>query len=430
MTKALLARLTTLVTGLVCGLLISRIILTDMGVESFALYSLLAALPALIPFADLGAGAVVVNAFAETRSPRSDTSLQRRLVTVVRVMGGFALIALALNVVLLVSGAWSALLGSAGEDARAPYAAFVCVLAFAVSMPLGIWTRVLLGLSRNHLVVLIQGLQAPLALALVFLIAHSPGDGAGVFVAAGYFIALVLVAIIGFRIADHQTHGLLQLTLRRSFSRRRARGARVMNVGWPMLAQTLTPPISTQLTRFVLAQVVTSTALAQYGLIVQLTLPAQSLVAAVGLTLWPYYSRARSRGETGISPYLLSALFGGAAVIGSALLVILAPPLIEFVVAGVVSVTAPVVAVFCVQIVASAILYPLGMYLMDAEGIRFQTIPAILMSLGSIAGVVMLAPSWGIVSVPASVAVSTVLFQIVPFAVYIRGRRRRRDLPA
>ena len=428
MTRALLARLTTLATGLVCGLLSSRIIIADAGVDNFALYTLLVSLPALVPFADLGAGAVVVNAFAETRSARADSLLQRRLVTVIRVMGSFAIGATALNIVLLVSGGWSLLLGAAAMDQQAPYVAFVCLLVFSLSMPLGVWTRVLLGMSKNHIVVLIQGAQAPLALVFVFLITRSPSSHAGVWVALGYFGAFGAVAVAGFAAADRSTRGLLVLSVLRSPFPKKVRGAQVMDVGLPMLAQTLTPPISTQLTRFVLAQIVTAAALAQYGLIFQLILPAQSLVAAVGLTLWPYYARARSRGETGANPFVVSALFGAAALVGSGALVALAPTLLNFVSNGMIPVSPALTAVFCLQILSSALLYPLGMFLMDARGIRFQLVPAILMSIGSVLGVLVLAPSIGIVSVPISVAASTTLFQIIPFAIYIAVRLRRGHL--
>ena len=59
-----LARVATMVISRVCGILTARLILGDAGIQYYALVSLLIALPSLVSFSDLGAGAVVINSAA------------------------------------------------------------------------------------------------------------------------------------------------------------------------------------------------------------------------------------------------------------------------------------------------------------------------------------------------------------------------------
>ncbi len=55
-----------LVMGLsgVLGIVTSRLIIENFGVDAYAQYGLLASLPALLPFADLGIAASVINRVA------------------------------------------------------------------------------------------------------------------------------------------------------------------------------------------------------------------------------------------------------------------------------------------------------------------------------------------------------------------------------
>ncbi|MDR6117564.1 O-antigen/teichoic acid export membrane protein [Aeromicrobium sp. SORGH_AS981] len=197
-----------------------------------------------------------------------------------------------------------------------------------------------------------------------------------------------------------------------------------MNVGLPMLVQLLTPPITTQVTRLIVAQTVSVTALAEYGVLMQILIPAMGLVSAVGITLWPYYSGARGEGRDVRGPFQLSALFLAAATVGVFGWVAVAPWLFDAMTGGTVEPSRAVVLCFGLQMAAQAALYPLGMYLMSPRGIRFQVVPAVLVCVSSLALVTFFAPSLGIVSVPLSVALSTLIFQIVPFGAFILKEKK------
>lgn len=198
-----------------------------------------------------------------------------------------------------------------------------------------------------------------------------------------------------------------------------------MNVGLPMLVQTLTPPITTQVTRFIVAQSVGVYEMSQYGLLTQILLPGLGLISAAGMTLWPYYAKAKSTGESAKSPFGLSLIFTACGLIALIGWVIASPLLMSLMSNGGVSVAFTVVAMFGAQLVAQAAVYPLGMYLMDSRGIQFQVMPALLLCVFSLVFTAVMAPQIGIVAAPLSAALGVVVFQVVPFCWYIRRRRLR-----
>lgn len=413
-----------MVVGFICGLLSTRLIVTEVGTESYALFSLVAALPALIPFSDLGTGAVLVNGFATSDRPRADTLLKRQILSVGRIMLAFAGAVILLNTLIYALGLWPSVLGAAGMHPAAAAVAFTCVNVYAISIPLGLWGRVLLGLRRNHIIILIQGAQPALTLLFVWAMISINSREFAPWIAISTFASSLLITVVGFTIADRNSGGLLTAMLGSSVRPPWRRGARVMDVGWPMLAQTLTPPLSTQAVRFVVAQSVTVTAIAQYGLLNQIFLPLTGLISAVGTTLWPYYSRARNRGESAVSPFVLSAIFSGGAAVATGAVMIVGPWLFELTSGGLIDVPTILIAAFGLQLVCRAAVYPLGMYLMSPEGIRFQVLPALLMAFSSLGLTTLAAPTLGISSAPISAALATLVFQIIPFVWFIRREQR------
>jgi O-antigen/teichoic acid export membrane protein len=421
-TSAFAARIFTLVTGFASAIVTARLILSSAGVENYALYSLLVALPALVPFTDLGAGAVLVNSYARTDRNDFDVLLRQQTMTVARIMTGFAIAVMLANVVLFAVDGWPALLGSAASSGKTSSVAFVCISVFCFSVPLGIWTKALLGLNRNHWIILVQGVQAPLVLVFVYVLVRTDDARLFPWISLAAFLSMLLVAVLGFAVAHRATDGQLGTDVVRALGRR-APGSRVMDVGLPMLVQTLTPPITNQATRFIVAQSVSVLAVAQYGVILQILTPALGLVSAVGLTLWPYYAKARQTGSAAVGPIRLSLSFAAVACLAALTWVALAPTLFDVMSADTIDIDRSLVACFSLQLITQAALYPLGMYLMSPRGIALQVLPAVTMCVSTLTLVHVLAPKIGIAAVPLSISLSTVVFQVLPFAYFILRRK-------
>ncbi|MEH0110274.1 hypothetical protein V6N00_11230 [Tersicoccus sp. MR15.9] len=432
MTVALsvLARGVSLAISLVCGVLTARLILGQAGVEYYALYTLVTALPSLISFSDLGAGATVVNAAATSDDVRADPGVRIIVTSVGRVMLTFAAVGLMLDLLLLVTGGWTVALGDAGRIPGAPQCAFLALCIFCGGIPLGIWQRILLGLGKNHVVIMVQLVQGPLNLLLVWMLVRLVGHPAYPYIAMSSMIAGLVVAVTGFTLVWWRTAPLLPSTARDLLRVRAVPGARVMDVGWPMLAQLLATPLSMTMQRYILAQHAPAADVAVYASAGQVFFALSGLISAGGTALWPAYARARHRGELTRGPFGLALLFVVATVVIGSIIAVSSPWLFGFITNGRLSIPGPVLAWFTAMIAMQAALYPLGMFIMDRPGLRFQVAPALLMAGATIALSILLTPVWGVVGPLAANTVSVLLLQIIPFTFYIRRHRQRLLTPA
>lgn len=426
---ALIAKAGTMAVSLVCGVLTTRLILSEAGVEHYALYALLTVLPSLLAFTDLGAGAVIVNGVATSEDPRHDQQLTAQLTSVGRILVGFASTLMLVNTLMLTTGGWGLALGDAGGLMHAGLAAWACLTVFCLGIPVGIWVRILLGQRRNHVVILLQGLISPLTLLGVFLLTRLPaGEGHG-FLAVASYVASFIVSAIGLALTWRSTSPLIPRAASMVPHPRRHPGARVMDVGWPMLAQLLSYPIAVSTQRYVLAQSGNAGQVAEYGVVAQVFLALNGLVLAAGLALWPLYSRQRHLGELRRGPARMAWLFAGSVAAATALVWLLEEPIFAFITNGHVDVSGATVLSFGFMVTCVAGVYPLGMFIMDKAGIRFQVVPTLAMAISSLALSIALAPVLGAAGPPLGNAVAILVFQIVPFAIYIARHRERLTSP-
>lgn len=422
---ALGARAVTMVVSLVCGIITTRLILGETDVQHYALYSMLITIPSLLTFTDLGSGAVLVNAVATSDDLRTDRRLRLQVTSVGRILVLFASGLMIVNTVLLVTGGWRVLFGDVGAIDGAALAAFLCVTLFSLTITLGVWFRILLGQRRNHLVILVQGLISPVTLGGVWLLLTVGGRDFDAYLAIASYGASLLSAIIGFSLVARSTRPLVPSAVRLIPHWRRVPGVRVMDVGWPMLAQMVTYPIAVGSQRYVLAQFGTPTDVAEYGVAGQVFFALNGLVMAAGVALWPQFARLRHRGELQRGPYLLSLVFAGAVAAATFVVWLVAPWLFAFITQGELTVRTTTVLAFGAMIMLTAAVYPLGMFIMDTPGIRFQVVPTLAMAVMSIALSIVLAPLIGIAGPLLGVCAALIVCQIVPYAIYIHRHRDR-----
>lgn len=422
---ALGSKALSMAISLVCGVLTTRLILGEADVPSYALYSLLVGLPAMLSFTDLGSGAVVVNAIATSDGPRRDPRVVASLTSVGRILVGFSVATMVINMVLLLSGAWTALLGDAGSLRNADLAAFSCLSVFCVGVPVGIWVRIQLGLRRNHVIILLQALISPMNLLLVWVILQMPQGSGHSYVALGSFVSSLLVSVIGFSLTARGTHPLVLNAVRRVFRFREFPSVQVMHVGWPMLAQLISSPIAFASQRYILAQSGSQHDVAEYGVAAQVFFALNGLVMAAGVALWPQYANRRHRGELRRGPFLLSFAFAAGIATATALVVVFAPWIFPFITSGRVVVSLATLLSFGMMMTLQAAIYPMGMFIMDEPGIRFQVAPALLMAAATVALAVPLTPLLGTIGPLLANSISIFVFQLIPFYIYINRNRDR-----
>ncbi|RKT78468.1 O-antigen/teichoic acid export membrane protein [Terracoccus luteus] len=399
------------------GIVTSRLIISHFGVAAYGQYGLLASLPALIPFADLGIAAVIVNNIAGSKHPATDDTVRRTITSAFRVMLTSGLVIAAVSLLLYVSGLWPVVLGE-GLLPGGEVAATLCLIVFGLGLPLGVGSRVLVGLGRNPLQTAIQGLTAPLVFLWVLAMV-AVGSAAANYLAIASYLALACVLGTMLLVASRLLRPQIGAALRDVPRVRRRPGVPVLHLAWPMLVQMIALPIAMQTGRIQLSHRGTTAELASYNLASQLFGIVLQAIYTAGVALWPYYAKARSDGER-VSPAGATAVFtAGGLFMGLALTVVL-PFVVKIVADGAITLDLPLVAAFVLFVTIQAAKYPLGMYMTDAKGLKFQLVPIFIMIPLTLGLSWMLIPVIGSAAPVLATCVSVLLCQVAPNIWWVR----------
>ena len=285
---------------------------------------------ALVPFADLGMSAAIINVVASSASPKTEELVRRTLVSAFRVLLCSAAVLAAVGVVLTALNLWPALLGD-GLLAGGSVAALACVLVFAITLPLGVGQRVLTGLGKNHVQILTQALAAP------FILEHRHHTHCGGCQCGQLFGTCRLFcehcgcvdSIVDCRSLHHTPNQARHQNDPESSPA--YPGVNVMGVAWPMLIQMIALPAGNA-DRPIGAEPF-GYQRPVGGIQPRITAVRADCwtIAASAVALWPMFAKARSADEIR-SPFKLTAGFvvaGGLLAITLAALLPVAVPLIS-----------------------------------------------------------------------------------------------------
>ena len=421
-------RVAVLALSAVLGIINTRLIIEHFGQAAYAQYGLLVAIGALLPFADLGVSAAVINAVAGAEHPGSDPRVRAVLTTAVRISLGSMLVLLLVAVAFTASGVWPALLGDGLIRHTGPAVAAICLGAIAISMPAGLGQRIFTGLGANHISIALMGLQAPLVLlALLAMIELDTGGGA--YIAVLPYLAVFLLSVVATFYASRRIRPAAPQAFRDAARVRTVKGGRVFDVAWPMLLQMIALPIAMQTDRIVLSHVSDLKSLAEYNLASQMYTPVWQVVSAAGIALWPAFARARARAEHGdpvASPIRMALAFGGAAALVCLVISLASPWLSARASGGTIHLELAIVVVFSVLMVLQATKYPLGMYMTDARGLRYQAFMIIAFLPVNLGLSWVLAVQLGAPGPVIGSAVGVFFSQVLANWIYVRRELRSR----
>jgi O-antigen/teichoic acid export membrane protein len=409
----------------ILGILTSRMIIQSFGTDAYAQYGLLSTFPTLLPFADLGIAAVVINAVAGSSAPRTDDHVKRAIVTAFRILlvsgGIIALVSLAITLL----GWWPALLGEGLMSGGGEIAAFLCLAVFGLVIPLTVGQRILVGLKMTNVQVASQAVVAPLMILVIgaFVVLAVP---AGTYLAVVSYGANAMVSVICLVVAARALRPQLGEAVRAVPRIRSYPGVPAIGLAWPMLVQMVALPVAMQTGRLLLSHLAGPDELAQYNLASQLFGIVLQTIAAAGLALWPVYASARSasRVESPAAPtlwFLLGGLLLGGALAGAS------PWIALFVSDGAITLPLPLVLAFVVFVALQAAKYPAGMYMTDKRGLVFQVVPVLVMVPLNLGLSWWAIGVWGAAGPVIGSSVSVALCQVLPNLAYVsRDLRRRR----
>ncbi|MDT3345476.1 lipopolysaccharide biosynthesis protein [Microbacterium aquilitoris] len=421
-----IARLTVMPLSALLGIVVTRLILDNYGEATYAQYTLLVGIAALLPFADLGLSAAILNAASAAGNPRTDPNFRGVLVSCIRLLACCALVLLTVAVGIYAFGYWDALLGDGLSLDSGALAATLCLAILALNLLVSFGQRILIALGLNTLVVLLGALQTPIVL-LVLWLTISAGAGGG-YIAVASYAGTFLVSVIAFVVAVRRTSPTIGIAIRQSFSPR-VRGERVLNVAWPMLVQMIALPIAMSSDRLVLSHLGSLDDLTEYSLTMQMFGPALGVLTTAGMSLWPVFARARATGTaTPFSPHAMAGMFAALALIGGTLIVSLSGWLAELASGGRIHLGWPILVAGAIFIVVQAVKQPYGMALTDPRGLAFQAVCALVLLPVNLGLTISLTPSLGAPGPLIGSIVAVVICQLAPNMILVRQRARRAAL--
>ena len=384
------------VTG-VFGLVNTRLIISHFGTDAYAQYGLLATFPNLMPFTDLGIGAVILNSVAGSSDLRHDAIVRRTLTTAIRVLLASALIIATTGVVLGLAGLWPTLLGAKLMDGGG-VTATLCLVVYAAALPLSVGQRIVVGMGRSATQVISQGIVSP-ALTCMLLLAVVVRLEAGNAVSVMSYVANTLVSIVCVVVAWRTTR--------------------------PLLVQALIIPIAFQTDRLLLSHLGGGQTLAQYNLAAQMFNLLTQTVSVTGMAMWPHFAKARADGRVE-SPFGAARSFAAMGGGLSLVLVLVAPWMASVLSDGKIELPVTLLAANIANVVVEAAKQPLGMYMTDPRGLRAQMIPVvILVPMNLVLSWVLIAPLGAAGPIAGSV-IAVIVCQLVPYALWVSADLRRR----
>jgi O-antigen/teichoic acid export membrane protein len=407
------------------GLLTTHLVVSYTGLTVFGYVSLIGTLVTLVPFADFGIGAAIMNAAATDRSdPREE--LVATLVAGLRVLAVSGVTVILISVALGIAEAWGPLLGS--STARLPFlqsAASAVFILFAVALPLGVGQRLLVGLALTHEAVLFSAVAplVTLAVTAVFVTSGVPSAFLALPLGVGGLVAAALSFVRGFRAARIS----LSPVLASAWHWRSVKGVPVRHTAWPMFIILVAQPLALNSDRLVLSHFGTAMQLAGYSLFYQVYLPAWAVLSSAAFSLWNVF-KSHEAEDKRTSWRVATSAFGLAGLVGGLLLVFPGVDLAH-VVAGHRhdGVTASLALSFGAFLLVQSLIMPSGMLLTTPRQLWFQAECVTAMLLVNLPLSIWLTIDLGTIGPVLASAIALFLTQLIPYQLKVRRELARAE---
>ncbi|MDV8077556.1 hypothetical protein R4P47_13390 [Rhodococcus sp. IEGM 1370] len=249
--------------------------------DLFTRVSIVATLALLIPFADLGLGAIIFN-FCGVDAPQ--VRVQQIVYSITWVLGCMSVLISAVAMLAVPMNLWSRLLNSdISHNESIVYT--MAVILFAVNMPLLTGSKILIARNRNHHLSIIS-VAAPLVsivVVLVFAVQRAWPPLYCLPLILGYTVSNTTATVMAWR--------SLRLTLCGFVVNWRVRLPGTASI-MPMMIITVGLPISSQVGRLQV-QENSASELSSYILSTQLCTAVWSVLATAAAAFWPAFSSRR-----------------------------------------------------------------------------------------------------------------------------------------
>ncbi|MGU3432764.1 lipopolysaccharide biosynthesis protein [Actinomycetes bacterium M1A6_2h] len=392
----------------VVGLASTAITVRNTGPELFGFVSLVATLGLLLPFADLGIGAVVLSESSTDDEGRARQVIRRAYRVLSLVSAGLAALAIAIG----VAGGWSIVLGLTSDYAHS-WAVTTAVVLFALSIPPGLGVRILIGRNMNHVATLILMANGVFGLVGVVVIRQLDLDPIWYAVAApaGVLCGGVVGTVVARRHLGRLTtsSGVHEQPVTRLL-----RGH-----GW-LFVTGIAVPVGLQAGRIVLSHLSSPTDLSQYALGAQFYALAWTVFSTAGLAFWPVFVRRRAATDRTVAMWrTATSWFALGGVVGGIGLATLGPTVATLLSENEIDLPYVVAAAFGLLLAVQCTHLPTGVLLTSTGEARWQAMCVVAMAVLSVGGAVLVAPTLGAAGVVCAAAAAVLIAQIVPDQLFV-----------
>jgi O-antigen/teichoic acid export membrane protein len=334
---------------------------------------------------------------------------------------------IAISLLIMSTDCWGFLLGSkAGPADRIAITIAACLIALGV--PAGIGIRILIGVDKNPLAVLLTMSNAIFTVLITLGLKALGVDGIWYAVsgAGGALIGNCIATVLALKVS-----GLGRLAFARPGAEHA--GSNLLQGSLWMFVVSIGLPMGLQSQRLILSHVSTSAELSRYALIAQVYGVTWMVFSTAGVALWPVFVKRRSDRGTSIRLWLRSMVaFGVLSALAGVGLVVLGPWATSVLSGGQLVATRALAISIALLLVVQCIHLPGGVMLTMPREMRWQSQCLLAMGLSTVVLGVWWGERWGGTGVVAAAVVATVAAQIVPDFVWIPRllRRRERELAA
>lgn len=413
-------RLVGLLAGACANFAVIAILSRDYGVEYYAFYALMASMLNLLPFADFGIGATMVNATADYRSGALDRmSFQShfRRASLVTVLVSLAVASLAF--LFYQMGLWVPVLGAVGEMDHASALATVVIVSAAVGIPLGLGSRILQGCGKMRVVVT-AALIGPIIQLIVIGVCWTTQAPAYLFVlapCAGYLAVGFLTLALALRSISGDEGSLIGWRLTSPVR------VRIAETAVPFFLISIGMVVGFQSHRLLISTFGTVEDVAQYSVVAQFAGPLLAILGVMGQNLWSRYRERYRIGTLRVREFAQHiVLLGTVGAVFALALVVISYPGIRFVSGGSLVVPLATVLAGSVYILVVSVHQPAAMFLMDPRGLWLQVLCVWLSGLVGMVLAISLIPELGAAALYLGLSAGMVALQVIP-CIYISVRR-------
>jgi O-antigen/teichoic acid export membrane protein len=403
------------------GLLNTGVIVRQTGEAVFGLVSLVTTLTLLLPFADLGIGAVVISACSRPGRLTDDGAAVATVQHGLRRLKLVAVVLILISLVIMATDSWGFLLGStAGPADRIAITVAACLIALGV--PAGIGLRILVGLNMNPLAVLFAMSNAVFTLLITLALKTAGIEGIWYAVsgAGGALIGNCIATAVALRISGLGWSAFAPPGAEHA-------GGRLLEGSLWMFVVSIGLPLGLQSQRLILSHVSTSAELSRYALIAQVYAVIWMVFSTAGVALWPVFVKRRPDMRASTQLWLRSmAAFGALSALAGVGIVVLGPWATSVLSGGQVAATRSCAIAIALLLVVQTIHLPGGVMLTMPHEMRWQSQCVLAMGVSTVVLAVWWGGRWGGTGVVAAAVVATVAAQVVPDVMCIPRLLRRR----